>query len=385
MVEMQTFLRNGNQQVGRYGDPYLRLDGILAGTEEHLDAQVLLDPFEEQLHLPALAVQVGNQLGLEREVVGQKHQAFACTVLDHHAAHRRGVVLARIVSREHARLIAQHRRIDPIHRVRVTPFEFGIALGAGHKESVGFVNDEQSCEIQIAPVHQVEGARLQHQIVHDVDLVGLAVGNVNEAGDVASQVQQRVQLDGRLGRTKWCPCKDRQTQVYRAGVEGVDRRIELHTKRLRGIQRSCNANQVLGEVRIDLPRTCGVRIGQSVARNRRAAKPHVIQPFGLSTQIDFDVAQRFAVGQLGKRHGEELIQAREVLDLVLSVVICNAAAKRTQRQIEHELREYELALVHGGFGRESAKNPKSDFRRSNRDQTETPNSSSESLTYDAPM
>jgi hypothetical protein len=66
-------------------------------------------------------------------------------------------------------------------------------------------------------------------------------------------------------------------------------------------------------------------------------------------------------------------------------VICNAAAKRTQRQIEHELRKYELALVHGGFGRKSAKNPKSDFRRSNRDQTETPNSSSKSLTYDVPM
>jgi hypothetical protein len=42
-----------------------------------------------------------------------------------------------------------------------------------------------------------------------------------------------------------------------------------------------------------------------------------------------------------------------------------------QRQIEHELRKYERALVHGGFGRKSAKNPKSDFRRSNRDQTET--------------
>ena len=40
MIQMQTFLRNGNQQVGRYGDPYLRLDRVLAGTEEHLDAQV---------------------------------------------------------------------------------------------------------------------------------------------------------------------------------------------------------------------------------------------------------------------------------------------------------------------------------------------------------
>jgi hypothetical protein len=65
-------------------------------------------------------------------------------------------------------------------------------------------------------------------------------------------------------------------------------------------------------------------------------------------------------------------------------VIRHTAAKRTQRQIEHELREDELALVHGDFCGFPPKTPKSDFRRSNRDQTETPNSSSESLTYDAP-
>ena len=65
MLKMQTFLCNGDQQVGRYGNPYLRLHRVFAGAEEHLDAQVLLDPFEEQFHLPALAVQVGNQLGLQ--------------------------------------------------------------------------------------------------------------------------------------------------------------------------------------------------------------------------------------------------------------------------------------------------------------------------------
>ena len=385
MLKMQTFLCNGDQQVGRYGNPYLRLHRVLAGAEEDLDTQMLLDPFEEQFDLPTLAVQGGNQIGLEREVVGQKHQAFACVVLDHHAAKRCRVVLAREIGCEHAGLIAQHRRIESIHRMRVTSLELGVALGAGHKECLGFVNDEQPGEIQIASVHQVEGARLQHQVVHDVDFVGLAVGDVNEAGDVAPQVQQRVQFDSRLGRAKRCPGKHRQTQVYGAGVERVNRRVEFHAKGLLRIQRPRHADQVLCEVGIDLPRACGVRIGQRVARNRLATKSHVIQPPSLRSQIDFDVAKGLAVGQLSEGHGEELVQAREVFDLVFASVICHTAAKRTQRQIEHELRKNELALVHGGFGRKSAKNPKSGFRRSNRDQTETPNSSSESLTYDAPM
>jgi hypothetical protein len=153
MIKMQTFLRNGNQKVGRYGDPYLRLDGVLAGTEEHLDAQMLLDPFEEQFHLPALTVQVGNQFWLLDKVAGQKHQAFASVVLHHHATKSCRVVLARKIGCEHAGLIAQHRRIEPNHRMRVTPLGLGVAFGAGHKECFGLVNHKQSLEIQIPPIH----------------------------------------------------------------------------------------------------------------------------------------------------------------------------------------------------------------------------------------
>ena len=105
----------------------------------------------------------------------------------------------------------------------------------------------------------------------------------------------------------------------------------------------------------------------------------------LRTQVDFDIdfdsAQGFAVGQLRKRHGKELIQTGEVFDLVISLMRGHAAGKGSQRQMLHELREYELALVHGGLERKSAQNPKSGLRRSNRNQTEKVNSPSNSLTY----
>ena len=241
--------------------------------------------------------------------------------------------------RQHARLIAQHRCIDLIHRVRVPPLELGIALGAGDKESLRFVNHKQSGEILIAPIHQIKRPRLQHQGVHHIDLMRLAVGDVNETGNIASQVQQRVQLDGGLGRAKRSLGKHRQTQIDGAGVERVARRIELQSERLRGVQGTSQANQVRGEVGIHLPRACGVRIGQRVARNRLTAKPQVVQPSCLGAQVDLDVAQGFAIGQL---------------------------------------RKYELALVHDGFGRKPAKNPQSAFRRSNRDQNETLNLASNS-------
>jgi len=155
MIKMQALFRGGDQHIGRYGDPYLRLHGVLAGAEERLDTQVLLDPFEEKLDLLALAVQFGNQLRFQDKVVGQKDHALAGVVLDHDTAHRRPVVLARIVGREHAGLVAQHRSVYPIDRMRVAPLEFVVALGAGHKEAPGLVDDKQPGKIQVASVHQI--------------------------------------------------------------------------------------------------------------------------------------------------------------------------------------------------------------------------------------
>ena len=106
---------------------------------------------------------------------------------------------------------------------------------------------------------------------------------------------------------------------------------------------------------------------------------------GLGTQVDFDIAQGLAIGQLRKCHGEELVQTREVLDLVVAPMLGHTPAKGTHWQIGHELRENKLALVHTGPSRCRAKGHKSDARRSNRDQTQIPKLASRSSTYDVLM
>ncbi len=72
-----------NDDANGYTD--LRIDRILGGSIEGLDVQMLLDPFEEQFNLPALAVQFCNgQWVFNREVVGQETINFsALKVLIH--------------------------------------------------------------------------------------------------------------------------------------------------------------------------------------------------------------------------------------------------------------------------------------------------------------
>ena len=73
---MKLLLDDGDEHVGGDGAPDLCLHGVLAGAQESLDTQVLLDPFEEQLDLPATFVERGNRQGWQRRVVAQKTSVF---------------------------------------------------------------------------------------------------------------------------------------------------------------------------------------------------------------------------------------------------------------------------------------------------------------------
>ncbi len=104
--QMQAFLGNGDQHVCADRDPDLRLDRVLASSIKRLDSQVLLNSFEKQFDLPALAIQICNQLGFEGEVVGQKRDAPAIVILDDQTLQRGGVVFAGIENCHYPRLIS---------------------------------------------------------------------------------------------------------------------------------------------------------------------------------------------------------------------------------------------------------------------------------------
>ncbi len=71
LADLTDELEVGQQQVDTDGDPDLGHDGIAGSAQEALDLQILLDPLEEQLDLPARFVDLGDGAGGEFEVVGQ--------------------------------------------------------------------------------------------------------------------------------------------------------------------------------------------------------------------------------------------------------------------------------------------------------------------------
>ena len=64
---------------------------------------------------------------------------------------------------------------------------------------------KEAFEIDVGPIHDVEGAGLGADLVEDVDVVHFAVSNADTRGDVAPQVQQRVHHHGSLAPAELGP------------------------------------------------------------------------------------------------------------------------------------------------------------------------------------
>ena len=66
----------------------------------------------------------------------------------------------------------------------------------------------------------------------------------------------------------------------------------------------------------------------------------------LRAQTGFDVAETGAIGELSKSQTEELIPAREFLDVTVALVAIDAKLKLVSRDELHELSENRLTKIH---------------------------------------
>lgn len=77
---------------------------------------------------------------------------------------------------------------------------------------------KQPSKVELAAIHHIERARLRDQDIEHIDLVYLAIADVNEGVNRAPEDEQGVQLHGGPGFVKRRPLEQAQTQVHGGGV-----------------------------------------------------------------------------------------------------------------------------------------------------------------------
>ena len=307
-IEVEFLLDDGHEDVHGDGNPNLCLDRVGGCAIERLDAKVLLDPFEEQFHLPATFVELRNCEGGQCEIVGEKDEVVVrLEIVVAYAAERTRILRSRIWISQRDDLVAS-QTCDFLDGTVRTASVLEIPLGAEHEERHAEGEAIEATEVDIAAVHDIEGPRFDEQLVEDFHIGCFGVGNVYNARNSATKVHQGMEFDRAFVPAESRPGKQRKTEVDDRGVEYIGGLREFHAEVVLGVQDPRSGNKHVRDVGPDAPVTPFVRIGQGAARHL-SADARMIEFRLHGTQTCFDIAQTFAVCQLGESHTEELVEA----------------------------------------------------------------------------
>ena len=310
LVDSEGLIENGHHEVGTHRDPDLSLHRVFAASEEDLDAQVLLDPLEEQFDLPTALETHGDGQSRSFEVVGEKDQSLPVPrIFVTDAAKDMRIMLAGIESGESDRLVGPHagRLVDWARLANVVT---QIGLCAGHEESACPMDTHQSGEIDISAVHYVKGSSFEDDPIQRIYVVNRSVGNRDEHGDGALKIDQGMKLDRRLALAKPGPREQAHAKIDRGRVQCVDNLVDLFDVAVVAIQDTGLANKDLGKLEEDPPIPIFVGIGE-VGSGDLTTDSHRIKQSFLGPQARFDVPQALPECKLCESHAKQLVPGGE--------------------------------------------------------------------------
>jgi len=352
-LQMKLFAQNGHEQINANRDPDLGLDRVIARPKEMLDAQVLFDAFEKQLNLPSTFVKLGNNWGGQVEVVGQEDQAVAAVRISEADAPEPLRVMGHARRARHPDDLIAAEPGGRVHRAGLQTLELHARLGARHKVGPGQNEAVEPAEIQVAPIHDVKRSRLGQQLIQHAHIGRFAVGNADHGWDGPAQIQERVQFDRALGGAKARRREEAQAEVDRGRVQGVDRLRQPDSDRVSRIKPPGSRDQSLGQIGVNAPVAVAVGVGQSAVRPARA-KTQMIELVLARVKTGLNVRQAFTRSELGERHSQELVPAREMTGLVLALKTRHTAAELLGMNPVHHLGENHFSRMHPASWRESS-------------------------------
>ena len=365
-LQRQLLLDDRHEDISRDGDSDLRPYRVLRSSVERLDPQVLFDPAEEKLYLPAKFVEHGDGQRGKKKIIRQKREkAVVLPVVEADPAELVGVTLAGQNAAEDDDLVAGqvHGFIDGSG---VESAALEVRLGADDKKGPVLMKSKEPREVEIAPVEDIERTGLGNEIVQNPHVVRFSICHLDKRRDRTPQIEKGMELDGAFAFAEKGPGKKRQTEVDRGGVEGIDGVLEFQTEILVGVKTTGLGDEDLGEIGVNAPIALFVGVSQGVPGDM-PTDPHVIEAILHRSQTGLDISETLAVGQLSEGQAEELIETGETFDLVIPAVAADAFSELVKRQKVHDLGEDGRRRVHRSLlfvaGQKSDHNTKSHSNR----------------------
>ena len=227
-IEFEVMFDDSDKTVGNDGHMDLDADGILRFAPKGLDSEVLLNPFEEELDLPSVAIQECDIPGREVEVIGVvgKGSLQFRSIVDDSPEFRR--IVGTVVLPDEADCLVSDDIVLPFKEVFSRDnLICWMPLLANNKECTRKIDAKESRKVKVPSIKHITGKRLVCEPVHGVDIVDVGIGDSIENWNLRNDVNLCVDPDPGLCRTKLCPSKNRHAEVDGRGVDGIESPMQL--------------------------------------------------------------------------------------------------------------------------------------------------------------
>ena len=305
-ANLEVVLDDGNEAVGDDGHVYLYADSIFGFSPETLDLEVLLDPFEKQLHLPPVFIEQGDFLCAEVEVVRIVDEASMklWRIIDNSSDSTRILLLILLLG-EADGLVFENIVFSVENTLAIDNLICRFALLPDDKECSEHIDSIEPGEVKVASVKHIARQRFVCEPVHRVDIVHLGIGDSVENRNLRDDINLSMDSDARLCASKLCPSEYGHAEINSRRVDGIESTMQLEL--LRDASGLGNRHHVESELLKDTMVSESVGLGQHLSVDGLVAKAEV---FGLLTMCDCNICefpQASASYELAKHQNQQMV------------------------------------------------------------------------------
>ena len=344
-ANLEVVLDDGNEAVCDDGNMNLYAHSILGFSPKSFNLEVLLNPFEKQLHLPPIFIKESDVLGCKIEIV---------RVVDKAPLEFRGIVdnpsddswiLLLILLLGKAYALVFEDVVSPIkYAFSIDNLIGRFTLLPDDEESPEHVDAIESGEVKIASVKHIARQRLVCDPVHRVDIMHLGIGDPIEHWYLSNDVNLSMDSDARLGASELSPSEYGHAQVNGRGVNSIESAMQF--KLLRDTSGLGNSHHIESELLKDamISETVGLR--QHLSVDGLVAKSEVFRLLGMGGCYICEFPKASAAHKLTEHQNQQMVPMRHRPALGPVAVLGEYTPELPLREELNYLCENECSYMH---------------------------------------
>ena len=344
-ANLDVMLDDGNEAICDDGNMYLNTNCIFGLTPESFDLEMLLDPFEKELHLPPIFIKKGDLLSLEVEVVRVIYKAAVqfSGIIDDSPNNAR-VLFSVLLLCEADTLVFEHivsaiKDTFPIDNLVVR-----LAFLSDDKEGSEHMNPVETRKIEVPSVKDIACKRLIGEPVHGVNVMHLGIGDSVEHRYLRNNINLCMDSDTRLRASKLCPSEHCHTEVNGCGVNGIEPAVQ--PKLLCDSSGLGHGHHVEGKLLKDTVVSERIRLGQHLSVDGLSAKTKEYRLLSMGNRNICKLPQASAANKLAEHQYQHVAPMRHRPAFGPVVVLGDYTPELPLRKKLGNLRENVCSYVH---------------------------------------